>query len=95
MKTLLISAILVASSQTYALGAAGVALSAASRGGVHRHCDDACRYRLDQAHEALMSDKTSKAYKSSPEGRREKEVEREEQQRKQGLYKQRPEYSKD
>lgn len=59
-----------------ALGMAGIA----ARGGIHRRCDDACLYRLDQAEERRAAEQ------------RAAELKREEQQRRMQEYKQRPDY---
>lgn len=68
-KALLTLLLLVASASASAIGVAGVA----ARGGIHRHCDDACRYRLDMEAEH--------DYARSPQGRRESELAREREQR--------------
>lgn len=73
-KALLTLVLLAASASASAIGVAGVA----ARGGNHRYCDDACRYRLDQE-----ADRRA-------ERMRERELAREAEQARQLQYKLRP-----
>ena len=74
MKRAAIISLMLAASSAYAMGVAGVA----ARGGIHRHCDDACLYRLDQEADRRAAEK------------REREVRREAEHARQMQQRQRP-----
>lgn len=74
VKRAAIALAVAAATSAHAIGVAGVA----ARGGIHRHCDDACLYRLDQAEAKRAAEK------------RERELRIEAEHARQMKYRQRP-----